>query len=51
MTIVSIVSDIVELSLEGTSDDPVRNLYSVCMEIELAIIEIMRLERKNGTGH
>ena len=40
-----IVSQIVELSLKKSSDDPVRNIYSVSVEIGSKICEVMRLIR------
>jgi len=40
-----IVSQIVELSLEKSSNDPVRNIYSVSMEISLEICKIMQIIR------
>ena len=36
-----IISQIVELSLEEKSNDPVRNLYSVCINISNKIDSIM----------
>ena len=36
-----IISQIVELSLEEKSNDPVRNLYSVCINISNKIDSVM----------
>jgi len=41
-----IVSQIAELSLKKESSDPVRNIYSVMMEVNLNLCEIMRLMRQ-----
>lgn len=38
-----IVSQIVELSLEKCTGDPVRDIYTVSMDIEMGLCEVMRL--------
>lgn len=41
-----IVQDIITLSLEKDSSDPVRDIYSVWMELGLAIGKIMKQTRE-----
>ena len=45
MSIEEIVSDIVKLSLEKGTDDNVRDLYSVLIDIDLEVGKIMKLIR------
>jgi len=40
-TVDEIVSQILELSLEEKSNDPVRNLYSVCLSVDNKIESII----------
>lgn len=41
-TIETVVADIVELSLERGTGDPVRDIYAVLMDVSLKISELFR---------
>ncbi len=41
-----ISNDIVKLSLEKTSDDDVRNIYSVLLDLNIEVGELMKQIRK-----
>lgn len=50
VSVEQIVTEIVELSLDRCTGDPVRDIYKVLLDITIEIMRIMKLIREQENG-